>query len=189
MNIYTKRDLIVRYVGLITAVLLLALLGYTTFRLYPRLAQANPVGSGLLLLAITAGLASLFSPCSFPLLLTILTREASSKSRQSLIRSTLAFTMGVVLFLVLIGAVLAAGAGSFIAKMSFTSTAGRTLRLAVGLVLIGFGLWQMRGQSLNFVWLTRLLQPLWHTQTRWQRQKNVLSYGLYGFVYILAGFG
>lgn len=92
-------------------------------------------------------------------------------------------------FLMLLGTALAVGAGSFISQFTFTSDAGRSLRLMVGLILIGFGLWQLRGQSLNFVWLNQLLQPLWHTQTRWQRKKSSLGYGLYGFGYILAGFG
>jgi hypothetical protein len=69
------------------------------------------------------------------------------------------------------------------------SPAGRICRFMVGLILLGFGLWQIRGQSLNFVWLNHLLQPLWHMQTRWQRKSTALGYGLYGFGYILAGFG
>jgi cytochrome c biogenesis protein CcdA len=189
MSAPTRNHLTYRYLILIGVVLLLAFTGYAAFALYPRFALPTSAGSGLLLLAIMAGLASLFSPCSFPLLITLLAREASTQSRRSLFRIALAFTMGVMLFLIMTGTILALGAGQLISKFTFTSTAGRFLRLVVGFILIGFGLWQIRGRSLNFVWLTRLLQPLWRTQSKLQRQKTTWSFGLYGFGYILAGFG
>lgn len=176
-----------RYVGLTIAVLLLSFLGYIGFITYPRFALNSVTASGLLPLAIMAGVASLFSPCSFPLLLTLLAREASADGR--LLRSTAAFTIGAVLFLLLTGLALALGAGSWIAGFTFTSLAGRILRLLVGLILIGFGIWQFGGKSLNVGWLNQTLQPLWHKQAQLRRQQTTLSYGLYGFGYILAGFG
>ncbi|MFZ1398198.1 MAG: hypothetical protein WAS33_14940 [Candidatus Promineifilaceae bacterium] len=179
--------LIKRYLWLATAVLLLALFGYIGFITYPRFALNQMTVSGLLPLAIMAGIASLFSPCSFPLLLTLLAREASADGR--LLRSTAAFTIGAVLFLLLTGLTMALGAGSWIAGVTFTSAAGRTLRVLVGLVLISFGLWQLQRRSLNVGWLNQALQPLWRKQTKLRRQQTTLSYGLYGFGYILAGFG
>jgi hypothetical protein len=95
----------------------------------------------------------------------------------------------MVLFLLLTGLVLALGAGEWIASFTFTSTTGRLLRLVVGLVLIGFGLWQVGGKSLTFPWLNRALQPLWAKQTQLRRRQTMVSYGLYGFGYTLAGFG
>ncbi len=189
MSQQLKKPVFHRYLLLSGIVLLLALLGYATFILYPQVVRPSSAGSGLILLAIAAGMASLFSPCSFPLLVTLLAREASTNSRTALVRIAFSFTLGVMAFLLLLGALLAFGAGSFISQFTFTSTAGRILRLMVGLVLVSFGLWQIRGRSLNFVWLTQLLQPLWRTQSRVQRQKTAVGYGLYGFGYILAGFG
>ena len=189
MPFQLRRQALYRYLLLIGFVLLVALIGYGGFILYPRVTRPSNAGSGLLLLAIAAGLASLFSPCSFPLLVTILAREAATNSKKTLVHTAVAFTLGVMVFLMLLGTALAVGAGSFISQFTFTSDVGRILRFIVGLILIGFGLWQLRGQSLNFVWLNQLLQPLWHTQTRWQRKKSSLGYGLYGFGYILAGFG
>ncbi|MDT8305317.1 MAG: hypothetical protein RRC07_05225, partial [Anaerolineae bacterium] len=62
------------FLGLVIAVLLLALAGYAGYVLYPRFALPAASGAGLLLLAAAAGLASFFSPCSFPLLATLLAR-------------------------------------------------------------------------------------------------------------------
>ena len=176
-----------RFLGLATAVFLISLLGYIGYVAYPRFALNAATNTGLLLLAVMAGLAALFSPCSFPLLLTLLAREAVAYGR--LIRSAAAFTVGAVIFLLLVGVALAFGAGSWIAGVTFTSLTGRTLRSLVGLVLIGFGFWQLRGRSLNIGWLNRALQPLWNKQAQLRRRQTTLSYGLYGFGYILAGFG
>ena len=175
-----------RYLWLVVMVLLLSLVGYLIYVVYPRF-NLSAANTGLLLLAVTAGLASLFSPCSFPLLLTLLFLEAKPDGR--LLRSATAFITGMTLFLVLVGMALALGAGDWISAVTFTSVAGRLLRLFVGLVLIGFGLWQVRGKSLSFSWLNRILEPLWTNQAQLRRRRTTLSYGLYGFGYILAGFG
>ena len=121
------------------------------------------------------------------MLLTLLAGESSGNGR--LLRSVGAFSIGAALFLLLTGLALALGAGGWIARFTFTSAAGRTLRLLVGLALIGFGVWQLQGRSLNVGWLNQALQPLWYKQTKLRHQKSTLSYGLYGFGYILAGFG
>ncbi|MCA9943820.1 MAG: hypothetical protein H6656_21750 [Ardenticatenaceae bacterium] len=176
-----------RFLGLATAVLILSLFGYGGYILYPRFDLKSAAASGLLPLAVMAGVASLFSPCSFPLLLTLLAGESSGNGR--LLRSVGAFSIGAALFLLLTGLALALGAGGWIARFTFTSAAGRTLRLLVGLALIGFGVWQLQGRSLNVGWLNQALQPLWYKQTKLRHQKSTLSYGLYGFGYILAGFG
>ena len=175
-----------RFIWLAIAVLLLSLIGYLGYVVYPRF-SLPAVGTGFIVLAVMAGLASLFSPCSFPLLLTILSREASSNGR--LIRASVAFTVGMALFLLLTGVALSLGAGQWISAVTFTSTSGRLLRLGVGVVLISFGFWQVQGKSLTFSWLNRALAPLWNKQAQLRRQRSTISYGLYGFGYTLAGFG
>jgi cytochrome c biogenesis protein CcdA len=183
----TRRDMR-EYLALIGAVLFFALAGYSTYALYPRFGLATTAGSGLLLLAVASGLASLFSPCSFPLLVTLLARQTDGQTRSTLFRSATAFTVGVMFFLLLLGAAIALGAGTFISRFTFTSTSGRGLRLLVGLLLISFGIWQLRGRSLNATWLNSALLPLWDRQFRLRQRKSTLSYGLYGFGYVLAGF-
>jgi cytochrome c biogenesis protein CcdA len=172
---------------LVLSVLLLAVAGYTGYILYPRFDLPPATGVSLLALAAAAGIASLFSPCSFPLLMTLLAREAVEHGR--LIRTAIAFTAGMTLFLLLAGLTLALGAGRWISAVTFTSSAGRLLRLTVGLALISFGLWPVQGKSWMFPWLNQVLQPLWTKQAQLRRRQSSLSYGLYGFGYILAGFG
>mgnify|MGYP001825974003 CR=1 FL=1 len=61
-----------RYLLLIAVVLMIALVGYGGFVQYLRFPAPTAANSGMILLAMAAGMASLFSPCSFPLLVTLL---------------------------------------------------------------------------------------------------------------------
>jgi cytochrome c biogenesis protein CcdA len=130
-----------RYLFLVIAVLLLALVGYAGYVLYPRFDLPAVSGAGLLLLAAAAGVASFFSPCSFPLLATLLARQARDVERRvawaRLLRFGLALASGAALFLLITGAAIALGAAPLFAGMTFTSTAGRLLRLAAGSLLVG----------------------------------------------------
>lgn len=186
------RNVRLQYPLFVAGLLLLALTGYVGYVLYPRFDLSAATGVSLLALAALAGVASLFSPCSFPLLMTLLAREAGSDNGRSPtrpLRFSAAFAAGAVLFLLLSGAAIAFGAAPLFARVTFTSSAGRILRTLVGAVLIGFGLWQVRGHAFNIGRLNSLLQPLWRAQARLRRERSTVGVALYGFGYILAGFG
>lgn len=70
-----------RYAVLVLTIALLALAGYIGYILYPRFDLPGVSGAGLLVLAAAAGLGSFFSPCSFPLLVTLLSREVQPDAR------------------------------------------------------------------------------------------------------------
>lgn len=181
-----------RYAVLTIFVVLVALSGFGGFVVYLDLDVASFAGSGLMFLAIAAGVASFFSPCSFPLLVTLLARETSADQaeragRQRALRFAAALAVGISLFLLLLGAAIAAGAGPLVGKVTFTSTPGRILRVVVGAVLILLGLAQMRG--LRFGFADRLQRPLMKAQAGVRRTSPMLGYGLFGFGYVLAGFG
>lgn len=182
------------YPLLSTGVVLVALVGYRAFVAYRQAPLPSAIGISLFALAAAAGFASLFSPCSFPLLLTLMTREAidttnRTTSKSHLFRFALIFSLGAVFFLILTGAVMALGAAPIVSRITFTSLAGRLLRVFTGLFLIGVGWWQFQRRSINAGWLNSLLQPLWRAEARLRRQRSSLRIGLYGFGYILAGFG
>lgn len=194
MNINRPPRQTTRYLLLIAGVLVFSLVGYGGFILFPQFDHPSQASIGLLVLAAMAGVASLFSPCSFPLLVTLLSHEATGRergapSRSHPLRFAATFSLGAMAFLLIVGSALALGAAPLMEQVTFTSPTGRLIRLLAGLVLVGFGWWQLQGRSLNFIWMNTLLQPLWRSEARLRRQRTTMSYGLYGFGYILAGFG
>lgn len=181
------------YVALLLAVLFLALAGYAGYALYPRFELPAATGAGLLLLAAAAGLASFFSPCSFPLLATLLARQvrdAPPRQRWTrLLRFAAALAAGAVLFLVLAGAALALGAAPLFARVTFASLGGRLIRGAAGILLLLLGMLQWQGISPGSDAVYAVARPFVQAQARLRRQRPALAFGLFGFSYILAGFG
>ena len=66
---------LVSYFVLAAAVLALALAGFGLFLRYPAILMGSASLSGLYLVATVAGVGALFSPCSCPLLVTLLARN------------------------------------------------------------------------------------------------------------------
>lgn len=182
-----------RYLLLTAAILLLAVVGYAGYALYPRFDLPATAGVGLLILAAGAGLASFFSPCSFPLLATLLARQVrgveQAEAWARLFRFGAALAAGATLFLLLAGAAIALGAAPLFGRVTFTSSPGRLLRLVVGSLLVVLGVWQWRGISPGSGAVYQLARPLMEAQARLRRERPTLAFGLFGFGYILAGFG
>lgn len=185
-----------RYLTLALGTALLALAGYAGYVVYPRFDVPAGAGAGLLLLAAGAGVASFFSPCSFPLLVTMLARPLGDQARaqegrplRSAVRFASALSAGAATFLIGTGAVIAVIGGGLFADVTFTSAAGRIIRLGVGLLLIALGLIQLNRLPVDL----RLLEPAMHRylrrQARVRRERPLLGFGLFGFGYLLAGFG
>jgi cytochrome c biogenesis protein CcdA len=181
------------YIALLLAVLFLALVGYGGYTLYPRFDLPAVTGVGLLLLAAGAGLASFFSPCSFPVLAALLARQVRDVPRREawarLLRFAAALAAGASFFLLLAGAVLAFGAAPLFERVTFTSTTGRLIRGGAGFLLLLLGVLQWRGVSPGSTAVYAVARPLVKTQARLRRERPELAFGVFGFSYILAGFG
>lgn len=173
----------------------LALLGYAGYVLYPRFNLPAGTGPALLALAAMAGVAAFFSPCSFPLLLTLLARAipgepgAGHGRAGRALRFAAALSLGAGSFLLLAGSLLALGAGTWFENVTFTSPAGRVIRTIVGILLIWLGLVQIGKLPNIFDQAWRIVAPLMKIQARLRRSRPTRAFGLYGFGYILSGFG
>lgn len=187
------------YVLLALGVVALALAGYVGYELYPRFDLPAVQGAGLFLLAAGAGIASFFSPCAFPLLVTLLARETGASSdvpsvmqrgdlRRAL-RFAAALSVGAAVFLLIGGLVVAAGGHALFAGFVFTSTEGMVLRAVVGALLILLGLVQLGVLPSRLHAVEKVARPLLRVQARERRRRATLGFGVFGFAYLLAGFG
>lgn len=182
-----------RYLGLVAVVVVVAVAGFVGYVVYPRFDLPALEGAGLLGLAAAAGVASFFSPCSFPLLVTLLARQAVADSesgrpaRPAVFGGSLA--LGAAVFMLLAGVVVALGGEALFAGVTFTSTAGITIRVVVGLLLIFLGLIQVGVLPFSMHAVSGLVHPLLKRQARLRRDRPVAAFAVFGFGYVLAGFG
>ncbi|MGH8986627.1 MAG: cytochrome c biogenesis protein CcdA [Acidimicrobiia bacterium] len=185
-----------RYLALASGAVALALAGYAGYVLYPRFDLPAGTGLGLLVLAAAAGIASFFSPCSFPLLVSMLARplqaDRTARQRRPLrhaVEFAAALSVGATAFLLLAGLLIALGGGAAFENVTFTSATGRVIRSVVGMLLITLGLVQLERLRVNL----RRFEPATHGflrgQARLRRRHPMLGFGLFGFGYLLAGFG
>lgn len=184
---------VARYGVLVAAVAAVAVAGYVGYVLYPRFDLPGVQGAGLLGLAAAAGIASFFSPCSFPLLVGLLGRQAATQAAGGRSARPLVFggalAAGAAAFMLLAGLVIAAGGEALFAEVTFTSTAGIAIRSIVGVLLIVFGLIQLGRLPISFHAVERISGPISRRQAKLRRDKPIAGYGLFGFGYVLAGFG
>lgn len=180
-------------------VVLFSIASYTGYVIYPRFDLPAVTGIGLMVLAVGAGIASFFSPCSFPLLVTLLSGEVSAEnfelgSRLNIVRSlrfASALALGAAAFLVLTGLGLAFGGGTLFGQLTFTSTLGVATRFVVGALLIVLGLIQAgiikSGRAFRAV--AGRSRPFADVLTRLRQKHPTIAVTVYGFGYLLAGFG
>jgi cytochrome c-type biogenesis protein len=182
------------YALLAAGVLTLSIAGYVGYTIYPRFNLPPVSGIGLYVLATAAGLGAFFSPCSFPLLVTLLTRSIGSnredkRALENALLSGAALAAGASAFLLLTGAGIALGSGALFNQVTFASAAGRILRITTGSLLVSLGLVQAGVASLPFDRIAELAYPIEKAQARLRRERPVLGFSLFGFGYLLAGFG
>lgn len=183
-----------RYGLLAAGTLLAGLAGYLGYVVYPRFGLPAVAGASVLLLAAAAGFAAFFSPCSFPLLATLLARQtASDAPRHARLRhavvSAAALSAGAVTFVLSVGVAFAFGGRGLAAAVTFTSLSGRVIRAAVGILLVGLGLAQAGRLHLNLRQLEPAVHGVLKRQARLRREHPVAGMALFGFGYLTAGFG
>lgn len=183
-----------RYGLVVAGTLLAGLAGYAGYVLYPRFGLQPATGASVLLLAAAAGFAAFFSPCSFPLLTTLLARQTASDAsrRQRLYRAALfaaALSTGAVTFVLTVGVLFALGGRGLAAAVTFMSVSGRVIRAVVGVLLVILGLAQAGRLELNLRWFEPAVHGFLGRQARLRREHPITGTAVFGFGYLAAGFG
>lgn len=163
-----------------------ALGGYAGYVLYPRFDLPAAAGIGLLALAAGAGLAAFFSPCSFPLLLTLIVRGESNDGQRG---NAVWVAAGAATFMLALGLLIAAGGAGIASSITFDSTPGRLLRAVVGVILIVLGLIQAGVIRANLRRFEPAIHGMLGRQARLRRHRPRLGHAVFGFAYLTAGFG
>ncbi len=186
------------YVGLVAATAAIAAAGYGGFVVYGGLQAPDASSLALLGFAAATGIAAFFSPCSFSLLVALLGRTPDAGSSEAgesePSRRPLAFAgamaLGAVLFLALLAGLVALGAGAVVQSLAMDDVVGRVLRSLLGAALILLGLVQLNVLTISAFYLVEdLATPLRRAQARVRRRRPLLGYSMFGFGYLLAGFG
>lgn len=167
--------------------------GYVGFRLGASLDLDQQVGAGLIALAVVTGAAVVFSPCSFPLLVTLLggsdQHDVAGQRRADGLRSGLSIAAGAAVFLVLAGLVVGVAGEAVASAVNFSSTGGRLLRGGVAAVLVVAGLIQLGVIHAPLSRVAVVAGPLERRRQAIAGSHRGRGQALYGFAFVLAGFG
>lgn len=183
----------VRALLTVMAVTIVAVAGYGGFRLAARLDLGAEAGAGMVALAVVTGFAVFFSPCSFPLLVALLagpdrTARAGQRRRESL-TAALAMGAGASMFLLAIGVVVGLAGEAVVQTVGFSTAPGRILRGAVAVIVIAAGLTQLGLIQLPLWRVTRFAQPIERQRVNISDRHQHAAQVLYGFGFVVAGFG
>ena len=103
--------------------------------------------------------------------------------------SGLRVAAGAALLLATVATVMVFGGTALGSVIEFDSTAGRLFRLGVGLLLVVLGLRQTRLWGVRMLWLDRVAGPSARVFDPGRVSHPARSDVVYGFGYLLAGFG
>lgn len=177
----------------IAVVTMAAIAGYGGFRLAAGLDLGAEAGAGMVALAAVTGFAVFFSPCSFPLVLGLLAGSdraaAAGQRRRDAVATALAMGAGAAVFLLLTGVGVGLVGEGIAQSVGFNTVGGRILRATVAGILVISGLVQLGMVSVPLWRVTQLARPIDRRRIGLADRHPHRAHMLYGFGFILAGFG
>ncbi len=185
-EVTTRRRARARFAATGLGVIVVGVAGYAGFVAF--VGSDPQLAAGVMVLAAGTGFAAFFSPCSFPLLLTFLARRSADSPGAALVSAT-RVAAGAALLLTVLAAVIAMGGSALAGVVEFDSTTGRFFRLGIGLLLVLFGLRQARLWGVRMRWLDRIAGGSARLFDPGRITQPARSDVVYGFGYLLAGFG
>ena len=186
---------LLRIIGIFVILIAIIAVGYYGFLFFMTSVVPSFSSYGLILVAIIAGIAMFFNPCSFTLLPTFLTFFATkdelkdeNKLGKFLLYGLFA-SLGIVTFSIILGSLiglLGIGFGkSFALAGNDPNLSVRIFRGAIGSLIVIFGIMQFRGVSFNTGFLNKLSQSIMSPH----KKGPLMGMYLYGFGYNALGIG
>ncbi len=176
----------IRFAATALGVVVVGVAGYLGFITFA--GADRSIGTGVVVLGATTGFAAFFSPCSFPLMLTFLARR-SEESKRAAFLSALRVGAGAATLLAVLAVVVAGGGAALASVVTFDTVAGRIFRFTIGATLVIVGLRQARVVSFRMPWTDRIAGTAGTVFDPSKISGTGRSDFVYGFGYLLAGFG
>lgn len=177
----------------IAVVAVAAIAGFGGFRLAAGLELGDGAGAGMVALAAVTGFAVFFSPCSFPLVIAMLAGSdraaAAGRRRRDAVATGLAMGVGAAVFLLLTGVAVGLAGEGLAQSVGFNTIGGRILRATIAGVLVTSGLAQLGLVSVPLWRVTQLARPVERRRAVVAERHQYRAHMLFGFGFILAGFG
>ena len=186
---------LLRIIGIFVILMAIIAAGYYAFIYFMTSVVPSFSSYGLILVAIIAGIAMFFNPCSFTLLPTFLTFFATKDELKdenklgTFLLYGLFASLGIVTFSVILGSligILGVGFGkSFALAGDNPNLSVRIFRGAIGGLIAIFGIMQFRGVSFNTGFLNKLSQGIMSPTNK----GPLFGMYMYGFGYNALGIG
>ncbi len=178
-----------RLVVVALGVLLVGLAGYVGFVAFVESDALRGLSAGVMGLAVATGFAAFFSPCSFPLLLTFLSRQYETGSRRRVLMSSLFVGLGAIAFFAVMAATLAVAGEGLARVLGFNTLTGRLFRASIGALLIFLGLRQANLIKVRIGLFDSVAGSAARRFDPSKYENQAKRDFVYGFGYLLAGFG
>lgn len=175
------------------AILIVIGIGYSTFIIFMTKVVPNLASFSIVLVAVVAGVATFFNPCSFAVLPAYLTRfvpsNKVSKNRFKIIYYGLIVSLGIVTFNLVFGSLIGLLGENFAKSFALATENPNTgvliFRGFIGVALIMLGSMPILGKGFHFA----IFNKLEKTFSSLQDKNPTKSFYIFGFGYNLIGIG
>lgn len=172
---------------LLTSLILVAILGYIIFSYFVVKVLPEVLSLSLFTIAIVAGIAAFFNPCSFvvlPVYITGIFLKKEKKTRaEKIVYYGILAALGIVTFNLILGSIIGVLGESFVKSFTLAHPLVRIFRGSVGLILLILGLMYLAGRGFHYPFFERIGRTFQNLQTK----STSTSMYVYGFSYNAIG--
>ena len=169
------------------SLILLAIAGYLTFSYFVVKLMPEVLSLNLFIVAIVAGIAAFFNPCSFTVLPAYITGVFLTKEKKvkqgKIVHYGFLAAIGLITFNLILGIIMGFLGESFLKSFSLNHPFVRLFRGGVGLVLLILGLMYIAGRGFRFPFFERIGRTF---QSLRMTSPSASMY-IYGFGYNMIG--